>query len=109
MRAPQSLINMMTPNSFLPPGSGPFEVGYVDIMTEGRPEDSSFIRLYYPTQQNHRFLPERCPIWTEHDTKHGFINFLQVKTTVYIFCINGLVLYVFVCLVSTLEIRFKDA
>jgi platelet-activating factor acetylhydrolase len=77
MKTPQALVNLLKPETFLPPPAGPYEVGYLDIMTDGKPKDSSFIRLYYPTQQQHRFLPERCPIWTEHDTKHGFINFLQ--------------------------------
>ena len=36
------------------------------------------IRLYYPTMQKHAALPERCPIWTEHDTK---VLFVQLKTS----------------------------
>jgi len=71
------LMNLVKSEKFLPRPAGSWEVGYIDYMTQGTPETSSFIRLYYPTQQQHAVLPERCPVWTEHDTKHGFINFLQ--------------------------------
>jgi len=73
----EKLLNLLKRDTFLPHPAGLWEVGYVDIMTAGGPEDSTFLRLYYPTEQKHEYLPERCPIWTEHDTKHGFINFMQ--------------------------------
>jgi len=76
LQSVEKLINLLKRDTFLPSPAGSLEVGYVDIMTEGKPEQSTFLRLYYPTQQKHEFLPERCPIWTEHDTKHGFINFM---------------------------------
>jgi len=70
-------LNLMKQTTYLPAPLGKWEVGYVDIMTEGPPDESSFIRLYYPTEQKHTILPERCPVWTEQDTKAGFINFLH--------------------------------
>jgi len=73
----EKLMRLLKSETYFPRPVGQWEVGYIDIMTEGQPEDSSFIRLYYPTMQKHEFLPERCPIWTEHDTKHGFINFMH--------------------------------
>lgn len=77
MHRADDLMNLVKGDKFLPAPAGSYEVGYIDYMTKGTPETSSFIRLYYPTMQKHAALPERCPIWTEHDTKHGFINFLQ--------------------------------
>ena len=38
-------LNLMKPTTFLPAPLGKWEVGYVDIMTEGPPEESSFIRF----------------------------------------------------------------
>merc|ERR1712168_849786 len=73
----EKLMRLLKSETYFPRPVGQWEVGYIDIMAEGEPEDSSFIRLYYPTMQKHEFLPERCPIWTEHDTKHGFINFMH--------------------------------
>ena len=32
----------------LPPPEGPFQVGYVDIMTHGTPDQGVFFRLHYP-------------------------------------------------------------
>jgi len=60
---------------FLPGPVGKWQVGYVDIMTEGIPEQSSFIRFYYPTEQKANLLPERCPKWTTEDSKFGLIDF----------------------------------
>lgn len=72
------LLNTLKPFSFLPAPAGPYEVGYADLMTPGRPENSSFLRLYYPTDQSHAAVePARTPIWTEPATKAGFIDFLQ--------------------------------
>jgi len=77
MHKTDDALNLVKRQGSLPAPVGTWEVGYVDIMTHGLPSESSFIRLYYPTQQKHEMLPDRCPIWTEHDTKHGFINFLH--------------------------------
>lgn len=62
---------------FLPAPAGSWQVGYVDVLTEGSPKLSSFTRIYYPTLQSHAKLPQRCPHWTQEDTKKGFINFLH--------------------------------
>jgi len=64
-------------DTFLLPPAGPYEVGFVDIMTEGPPTESTYMRLYYPTRQKHDLLPERCPNWTNDNTKFGFIDFLH--------------------------------
>jgi len=71
------LMNLVKKDTFLPEPTGPWEVGYVDIMTQGLPSSSSFLRLYYPTNQKHVDLADRCPVWTQHNTKQGFISFLQ--------------------------------
>jgi len=62
---------------FLTAPAGCWQVGYVDVMTEGSPKLSSFTRIYYPTLQSHTQLPERCPQWTREDNKKGFINFMH--------------------------------
>lgn len=62
---------------FLTAPAGSWQVGYVDVMTEGCPKLSSFTRIYYPTLQNHIQLPQRCPLWTQEDNKKGFINFMH--------------------------------
>jgi len=69
------VLHKMTNDSFLPGPVGKYNVGYVDIMTEGVPTQSSFIRLYYPTNQKTDSLPERCPKWTNNDSKYGLISF----------------------------------
>lgn len=73
------LCNYVRGTSWLPAPAGPWEVGYVDIMTEGLPEQSQYFRLFYPTHQKHLQLPDRCHIWSDHNTKHGFINFLKAQ------------------------------
>jgi hypothetical protein len=62
---------------FLTAPAGTWQVGYVDVMTEGSPKLSTFSRIYYPTLQSHTQLPERCPHWTREDNKKGFINFMH--------------------------------
>jgi len=65
----------MKSDCFLPGPVGRWQVGYVDIMTEGSPTESSFLRFYYPTLQKPEMLQERCPNWTNNESKQGFINF----------------------------------
>jgi len=73
------LCNFIRGTSWLPAPAGQWEVGYVDIMTEGLPEQSQYLRLYYPTNQKHTELPERCHFWSNYDLKNGFINFIQAQ------------------------------
>lgn len=67
----------MDSKNFLPGPVGRWQVGYVDIMTDGSPSESTFLRLYYPTMQKPELLQERCPIWADHDSKYGLINFVH--------------------------------
>ena len=48
----------------LPQPRGQYSVGFVDIMTPGQPELGTFIRLYYPTDENCLEEHERWPTWT---------------------------------------------
>jgi platelet-activating factor acetylhydrolase len=73
------LANFLRGSSWLPAPAGQLEVGYVDIMTEGLPAQSDYLRLYYPTEQKHQQHSERCHIWSSHDVKHGFINFIKAQ------------------------------
>lgn len=73
------ITNYLKETCWLPEPAGKYEVGYVDIMTEGLPAQSDYLRLFYPTMQKHTDLPERCHIWSTHETKHGFIDFIRAQ------------------------------
>ena len=56
----------------LPAPCGPFQVGYIDLMTEGPPTNSSFIRIYYPAPAN--TCTSEPPLWTGKNCKVGMVN-----------------------------------
>merc|ERR1719397_2053798 len=60
----------------LPLPEGPFQVGHVDVMTPGSPqEDGSFFRLHYPAPAHTKV--GHCQVWADPDTRHGLIDFVQ--------------------------------
>jgi len=73
------LTNLVKDCGWMPAPAGDWHVGYVDIMTEGIPSQSQFIRLYYPTKQNYKNTSDRCHVWSLPTTKHGFINFIKAQ------------------------------
>jgi len=73
------LSNLVKDCGWMPGPAGDWHVGYVDIMTEGLPSQSQFIRLFYPTKQNAKNFSERCHVWSLPTTKHGFINFIKAQ------------------------------
>lgn len=62
-------------SSSLPLPEGPFQVGYVDIMTQGAPDRGVFFRLHYPAPAHTKISSP--PVWADTDTKHGLTDFVQ--------------------------------
>ena len=57
---------------------GPHSVGYIDVMTPGTPETGSFMRLYYPTDQQCLAEHDRWPIWaSEEKYISGIFTFMR--------------------------------
>jgi len=67
----------------LPSPAGDYNVGYVDIMTEGRPEVGSYFRLYFPTDQSPDKSNGKCPLWTDIKGQSGFVSFMQAVLTLW--------------------------
>ena len=60
----------------LPLPDGPFQVGHVDVMTPGTPqEEGSFFRLHYPAPAHTKL--ESPQVWSDSETRHGLVNFVQ--------------------------------
>jgi len=58
--------------------SGKFSVGFIDIMTLGKPEDSVLMRIHYPTDQNYLMWHKKWPKWIPDGMYiSGFYTFLQ--------------------------------
>jgi len=69
-----NLNNMfLTP---LPAPRGPFQVGYLDLMTPGLPHTSSYLRLHYPVPAG---IPstEAPPRWADMECQVGLVKFMQ--------------------------------
>lgn len=72
------LFTKMVPKSSLPVPDGPFQVGYVDVMTPGKPqEDGSFFRLHYPAPAHTKLHPSSLPSWSDSATRLGLCEFVQ--------------------------------
>ena len=72
------LFTKMVPSPSLPPPDGPFQVGYVDVMTPGKPqEEGSFFRLHYPAPAHTKLDPCSLPRWTDSATRLGLCQFVQ--------------------------------
>merc|ERR1719187_2676767 len=70
------LFTKLAPKPSLPLPDGPFQVGYVDVMTPGKPDqEGSFLRLHYPAPAHTNL--EHCKVWAEPDTRHGLVQFVQ--------------------------------
>jgi len=61
--------------SSLPTPNGPFCVGYVDLMTPGTPDESIFMRIYYPSEKDGSV--RNPPVWTFDGSKHLLLDFLK--------------------------------
>ena len=61
---------------------GPHSVGYLDVMTPGEPENGTFMRLYYPTDEQCLAEHNRWPIWASEDKYISGI-FAFMKSMVY--------------------------
>jgi len=73
------LFTKMVAKPSLPLPDGPFQVGYVDVMTPGRPqeEEGSFFRLHYPAPAHTKLEPSSLPSWTDSATRLGLCEFVQ--------------------------------
>ena len=68
-------LTKLSPKPSLPLPEGPFQVGYVDVMTLGSPlQEGSFFRLHYPAPAHTKLV---CPVWGDSDTRHGLVHFVQ--------------------------------
>ena len=56
----------------LPAPCGPFQVGYIDLMTEGSTTTGSFIRIHYPAPAN--TSTSEPPLWTGKKCTVGMVN-----------------------------------
>jgi len=64
--------------NYLPPATGLYSVGFIDFMTQGKPDNSIFMRIYYPTDENYLTFHEKWPKWIpEKEYITGFYIFLQ--------------------------------
>ena len=74
-----NLLTKMVAKPSLPPPDGPFQVGYVDVMTPGRPQEKegSFFRLHYPAPAHTKLEPSSLPSWTDSATRLGLCEFVQ--------------------------------
>lgn len=71
-------IQSYSGKNYLSPPTGQYSVGFIDLMTEGEPEDSVFMRIHYPTDANYLLWHERWPLWIpEQKYITGFYTFLQ--------------------------------
>eukprot|EP00091_Calanus_sinicus_P020084 TRINITY_DN5305_c0_g1_i3.p1 TRINITY_DN5305_c0_g1~~TRINITY_DN5305_c0_g1_i3.p1 ORF type:complete len:322 (-),score=119.96 TRINITY_DN5305_c0_g1_i3:360-1214(-) len=59
----------------LPAPAGPFQVGYVDIMTPGQASTSSLLRIHYPTPAYTRVSKQ--PVWAGENGQEGMLRFMQ--------------------------------
>eukprot|EP00092_Neocalanus_flemingeri_P039066 GFUD01042526.1.p1 GENE.GFUD01042526.1~~GFUD01042526.1.p1 ORF type:complete len:430 (+),score=107.43 GFUD01042526.1:57-1346(+) len=59
----------------LPAPLGPFQVGYLDLMTPGLPQDSSLLRIYYPAPSNTSITSP--PLWADKESRAGMLRFIQ--------------------------------
>ena len=70
------LFTKMLPKPSLPPPDGPFQVGYVDVMTPGLPDqEGAFLRLHYPAPAHTNL--ENVKPWADNHTRHGLVQFVQ--------------------------------
>eukprot|EP00092_Neocalanus_flemingeri_P039065 GFUD01042525.1.p1 GENE.GFUD01042525.1~~GFUD01042525.1.p1 ORF type:complete len:431 (+),score=110.80 GFUD01042525.1:118-1410(+) len=60
----------------LPAPLGPFQVGYLDLMTPGLPQDSSLLRIYYPAPSNTSITSP--PLWADKECRAGMLRFIQM-------------------------------
>lgn len=58
---------------------GPYGVGVVDAMTEGKPEESVYGRIYYPTEYDPRKNPQWWPNYIMRDYIKGLWQFKNVR------------------------------
>jgi len=65
----------MSPKESMPQPTGPFQVGYQDIMTIGEPETSCFHRLYYPAPTHTKITSP--PLWADRTLRHDLIGFIR--------------------------------
>jgi len=70
-------MNWFSSTPRLPSPCGDYNVGYVDIMTDGKPEVSCYFRLYFPTDQSPDRSTGKCPPWTDIRQQGGFVSFMQ--------------------------------
>ena len=75
---PASQLPVNAGKRHLPQPRGPHSVGYVDLMTPGGPDEGSFVRILYPTQEQCLAEHEKWPIWTEDNYLKGMLSFMQV-------------------------------
>ncbi|XP_041361888.1 platelet-activating factor acetylhydrolase 2, cytoplasmic-like [Gigantopelta aegis] len=68
----------------LPPGTGPYMVGTVDVMYE-HSEDGAFFRLYYPTPKTDIFKKyKQWPLWLPRkEYGLGYVHFLGKNPKVF--------------------------
>ena len=72
------LFTKMVAKPSLPLPDGPFQVGYVDVMTPGKPqEEGSFFRLHYPAPAHTKLDPSSLPSWSDPATQLGLCQFVQ--------------------------------
>ncbi|XP_023333646.1 platelet-activating factor acetylhydrolase isoform X1 [Eurytemora carolleeae] len=65
----------------LPLPTGPYAVGYQDIMTPGDPTSGVYVRVYYPSIHpvNETInMSELWPVWADDDYLVGFVKFMQI-------------------------------
>jgi len=60
----------------LPDPCGPFQVGYLDLMTPGLPNTSSYLRLHYPVPAGISST-DPSPRWADMDCQVGLVKFMQ--------------------------------
>ena len=72
------LFTKMVARPSLPLPDGPFQVGYVDVMTPGKPqEEGSFFRLHYPAPAHTKLQSSSLPSWSDSATRLGLCEFVQ--------------------------------
>jgi len=65
----------MYPKGSMPHPTGPFQVGFQDIMTLGEPDASCYLRLYYPAPTHTKISSP--PVWADRTLRHDLISFIK--------------------------------
>jgi len=59
----------------LPAPIGPFQVGYQDVMTPGKPPSATYFRIHYPAPTYTSIT--NPPVWADRECQEGLLKFMQ--------------------------------